>query len=103
MAGKYAKTSCRPAWPIRWWRSVFGVGSKTRNPPVRCLGKTRDATGVHPCPAGAKHLASCRGRHHPTVRGGAHEQLYAGPPNVAFDAFMLAVERRIAAGMNLPV
>ncbi|MEG2468994.1 MAG: phage portal protein [Comamonas sp.] len=51
---------------------------------AQSIGKLQGAA-VIPLPAGARMNSFTPGR-----------------PNVAFDAFMLAVERRIAAGMNLP-
>ena len=50
----------------------------------RSIGKLQDGA-VIPLPVGARLRSFAPGR-----------------PNVAFEAFMLAVERRIAAGMNLP-
>ena len=51
---------------------------------AQSIGKLQGAA-VIPLPVGAKMTSFTPGR-----------------PNVAFEAFMLAVERRIAAGMNLP-
>ena len=61
-------------------RAAWGTSVKQ----AQSIGKLQGAA-VIPLPVGARMNSFTPGR-----------------PNVAFDAFMLAVERRIAAGMNLP-